>query len=309
MQSPFAAPFARPSQASQPRKPAAPRSLYPSAAAVKLDFDEPSTLMSGADALPGLQQSRSAEAKASNPHAFKVAFLGLDNSGKTTLLRRLKDKAMTATDPTLHAKTEDIVVGGVAMQVVDMPGHELARSLWDAYGHAIDGIVFLVDSAEPNRFLEAREELQKLLRNPHLAAHRGRDKKGPVPTIAAPVPIAILAQKMDMPGASKLEDTCGFLGLNGSHVLQGADAGYVHGEDRAMQMFPCSVLNEWGYDEALRWLLSAMQEIKTHSPDAEAVAAAVSAQRRERRRLRRRARKPIGWRHGASDSESPDSDA
>nr|KAG5713731.1 hypothetical protein BaRGS_024358 [Batillaria attramentaria] len=67
----------------------------------------------------------------------KLVFLGLDNAGKTTLLHMLKDDRMAQHVPTLHP----------------------TRRVWKDYFPAVDGIVFLIDAHDRERFVEAKAEL------------------------------------------------------------------------------------------------------------------------------------------------------
>lgn len=120
----------------------------------------------------------------------KILFLGLDNAGKTTLLRRLKDGRLVQHDPTLGSHTEELVLGNIRFKAFDLGGHEAVRKTWKNYFASIDGIVYLVDSSDSARFEESRTEFNKIISTKELNQ----------------VPIIILGNKIDIQGAASEED-------------------------------------------------------------------------------------------------------
>ena len=157
-----------------------------------------------------------------------LLFLGLDNAGKTTLLHMLKNDRMTQTAPTIHPHSEELKMGNIRFNTFDLGGHETARKIWKDYFPAVDGILFLVDSADAKRFPEAKEELDSVLNTPELAN----------------IPIAILANKIDKNGAVSEEEIRKSLDING---LFSKDI-------RPMELFMCSVSKKVGYANAFNWI-------------------------------------------------------
>uniref|UniRef100_A0AC34R3P0 Uncharacterized protein n=1 Tax=Panagrolaimus sp. JU765 TaxID=591449 RepID=A0AC34R3P0_9BILA len=165
----------------------------------------------------------------------KLVFLGLDNSGKTTLMHVLKTDVICQHEPTRCPK--EFSLGGIRFITYDLGGHQQARRLWKDRFFGMDAIVFLVDAADPNRILEAREELQSLLTDDHVYQ----------------LPILILGNKIDRPNAFSEEQLKTQLGI--SDFCTGKDP--VDRSEligRPMEVFMCSVVHRVGYGQGFRWL-------------------------------------------------------
>lgn len=132
-----------------------------------------------------------------------VVMLGLDSAGKTTALYRLKFDQYLNTVPTIGFNCEKVrgSVGkakGAQFLVWDVGGQEKLRPLWRSYTRCTDGIVFVVDSVDIERMEEAKMELMRTAKCP--------DNQG--------VPVLILANKQDLPGAREPKELEKLLGLH-----------------------------------------------------------------------------------------------
>lgn len=92
---------------------------------------------------------------------LRIVLLGLDDAGKTTVLYRLKFDKYTDSIPTVGFNCERIRgstggIKGVNFLFWDVGGQERVRPLWRQYTRASDGIVYVVDSSDPEKFDEAR---------------------------------------------------------------------------------------------------------------------------------------------------------
>ena len=131
------------------------------------------------DKLSGLFSSRKTK--------VRVICVGLDNSGKSTIINYLKPKKKAETEvvPTVGFSVEDFTKGNLSFTVFDMSGQGRYRNLWEHYYKDCGGIIFTVDSTDKIRLCVARDELLTLLNHVDLKN----------------VPIVFFANKMDLPTA------------------------------------------------------------------------------------------------------------
>jgi len=110
------------------------------------------------------------------------------------------------------------------------------RKTWKNYFPQVDGIIYMVDSADPERFNESKKEFEAILNTPELAK----------------VPIVILGNKIDISKAVSEDELRLSLGLAtktnfGVNKLQELDG-------RPVGVFMCSVAQKIGYAEGFKWL-------------------------------------------------------
>lgn len=160
-----------------------------------------------------------------------IVMLGLDSAGKTTALYRLKFDQYLNTVPTIGFNCEKVKgttgrAKGTSFLIWDVGGQDKLRPLWKSYTRCTDGIVFVLDSVDEERMEEAKMELLKTARSPENTA----------------VPILVLANKQDLPGAKDPSDIERMLGL---HEL---------GPNHLWHVQPaCAIIGE-GLDEGLEVL-------------------------------------------------------
>merc|ERR1711865_1208975 len=126
----------------------------------------------------------------SSPDPLKVVVVGLDNSGKSSILKRMQateDGQITEVTPTVGFTSEEFEHGDCTFKAWDMSGQSRYRNLWPFYYQESQGIIFVVDSTDQFRMKVVADELKILLND------EGTRRK----------PVLFFANKKDMVGAAE----------------------------------------------------------------------------------------------------------
>ena len=89
--------------------------------------------------------------------------VGLDNAGKTTIVKRLNNEDITDTSPTLGFRINSMSYDKYRLNIWDVGGQKSLRAYWRNYYEKTDGLVWVVDSVDVVRLEDCRRELQSLL--------------------------------------------------------------------------------------------------------------------------------------------------
>lgn len=100
----------------------------------------------------------------------KVLIIGLDHAGKTTLLEKIKSKIgklhslpIDKIPPTVGMNLAKISYMGSQVILWDLGGQMKMRGIWEKYYDETDCIIFVVDSTDVGRLMEAKLAFGKLM--------------------------------------------------------------------------------------------------------------------------------------------------
>ncbi|KAL8152120.1 hypothetical protein V2J09_021928 [Rumex salicifolius] len=129
---------------------------------------------------------------------MRILMVGLDAAGKTTILYKLKLGEVVTTIPTIGFNVETVEYRNVSFTVWDVGGQDKIRPLWRHYFQNTHGLIYVVDSNDRDRALEAREELHRMLHEDEL--HNAT--------------LLVFANKQDLPNAMSVAEITDKLGLH-----------------------------------------------------------------------------------------------
>uniref|UniRef100_A0AC35U7Y6 ADP-ribosylation factor-like protein 3 n=1 Tax=Rhabditophanes sp. KR3021 TaxID=114890 RepID=A0AC35U7Y6_9BILA len=162
---------------------------------------------------------------------LRILLLGLDNAGKTTVLKKLASEDVSHITPTQGFNVKTVVSGEIKLNVWDIGGQRKIRPYWKNYFEGIDILIYVIDSSDRKRLEETGLELTDILEEEKLKN----------------VPILIFANKQDLITSAKASDIASLLQLTSIR-------------DRLWQIQPSSAITEEGIKEGMDWITKTLKK-------------------------------------------------
>ncbi|XP_059488983.1 ADP-ribosylation factor-like protein 3 [Neocloeon triangulifer] len=171
--------------------------------------------------------------RSSQEKELRILLLGLDNAGKTTLLKKFASEDVTHITPTQGFNIKSVQAEGYKLNVWDIGGQRKIRPYWRNYFENTDVLIYVIDSADLRRLDETAHELSELLTEEKLSG----------------VPLLIYANKQDLDYAASASNIAEDLSL---HTIK----------DRAWQIQPCSATSGEGVKDGMEWVCTNINQKK-----------------------------------------------
>ncbi|EAL88680.1 ADP-ribosylation factor family protein [Aspergillus fumigatus A1163] len=169
-----------------------------------------------------------------------VTMIGLQNAGKSSLLRVLAGLATTGLSlswfakpciyssiPTIGFNTKRVQKGHVTLKCWDLGGQPRFRPMWERYCRGVNAIVYIVDAADRAALPVATEELHELMEKPSLDG----------------IPLLVLGNKSDLPDKLSVDE-----------LIDAMDLKSI--TRREVSCYGISAKEETNLDAVLHWLIA-----------------------------------------------------
>ena len=154
---------------------------------------------------------------------IRLLVLGLDNSGKTTIVKKFNGEDINSISPTLGFNIKTLYFHDFKLSIWDVGGQVSIRTYWRNFFEQTDGLIWVIDSSDAGRLATCKRELHDLLKQEKLAG----------------ASLLVFYNKSDISGSLKLDEIKDFLeldkiqsrhwailpssGVTGSGLYQGMD--------------------------------------------------------------------------------------
>ncbi|CAN0042726.1 unnamed protein product [Discosporangium mesarthrocarpum] len=177
----------------------------------------------------------------------RLLVLGLDNAGKTTIVKKFNGEDIHTIEPTLGFNIKTFEYKGYLLNVWDVGGQQTIRSYWRNYfeqaknathsifllclqrRHSTDGLIWVVDSADRGRLQDCKRELHNLLSQEKLAG----------------ASLLVFANKQDLVGALSADEIVGALELDSERF-----------STRHWSIVGCSAMTGEGLAKGVDWTVT-----------------------------------------------------
>uniref|UniRef100_A0A8C3TK14 ADP-ribosylation factor-like protein 3 n=1 Tax=Chelydra serpentina TaxID=8475 RepID=A0A8C3TK14_CHESE len=167
--------------------------------------------------------------KGSVEQELRIVLLGLDNAGKTTLLKCLASEEVSTITPTQGFNIKSVHAHGFKLNVWDIGGQRAIRPYWKKYLGNTDMLV----SMGPTARSVSRQELAELIEDESLTG----------------VPLLVFANKQDLASAAPAAE-----------IAEGLNLPTYR--DRQWQIQACSALSGEGVQDGMNWICSQITSRK-----------------------------------------------
>ncbi|KAK0389207.1 hypothetical protein NLU13_2782 [Sarocladium strictum] len=157
---------------------------------------------------------------------MRILMLGLDNAGKTTIVKKIMGEDVNTVSPTLGFIIKTIDYEGYKLNIWDVGGQKTLRSYWRNYFEKTDALIWVVDATDRLRIQDCREELHGLLQEERLSG----------------ASLLVFANKTDVEGCMTEEEI---------HEALELDAIRTHG----WHILRCSAMTGSNLNEGLAWVV------------------------------------------------------